>query len=112
VKHGAAERKASPSGAKAVALRARGATRRVHRVGGDRVDIDAREVRVAGAPVEVSAMEFSLLTTLASDPRRVFTQDELLRVVWAFQRPAAREPWTRTPAACGASSPSTVRGPS
>ena len=32
-------------------------------------------------------MEFSLLTTLASDPRRVFTKDELLRDVWGFQAP-------------------------
>src|SRR5918992_1024854 len=36
--------------------------------------LGAREVRVAGAPVELSAMEFALLTTLASDPRRVFTK--------------------------------------
>jgi len=32
-------------------------------------------------------MEFSLLTTLASDPRRVFTKDELLRDVWGFRAP-------------------------
>ena len=77
------------------------------------VDTAAREVRVAGTRVELSAMEFALLTALASDPRRVFTKDELLRDVWGFRRarPHAGR-WTRTPAGCGASSPSTARGPS
>src|SRR5215216_2223248 len=49
-----------------VARRARGATRRVHRVGAIEVDTAAREVRVAGTRVELSAMEFSLLSGLAS----------------------------------------------
>jgi hypothetical protein len=30
-------------------------------------------------------MEFALLSALASDPRRVFTKDELLRDVWGFR---------------------------
>jgi DNA-binding response OmpR family regulator len=51
----------------------------VHRVGAIEVDTAAREVRVAGTRVELSAMEFALLTALASDPRRVFTKDELLQ---------------------------------
>jgi DNA-binding response OmpR family regulator len=49
-----------------VARRARGATRRVHRVGAIEVDTAAREVRVAGTRFELSAMEFSLLSALAS----------------------------------------------
>jgi DNA-binding response OmpR family regulator len=68
-----------------VARRSRGATRRVHRVGAIEVDTAAREVRVAGTRVELSAMEFALLSALASDPRRVFTKDELLRDVWGFR---------------------------
>jgi len=68
-----------------VARRSRGATRRVHRVGALEVDTAAREVRVAGTRVELSAMEFALLSALASDPRRVFTKDELLRDVWGFR---------------------------
>ena len=51
------------------------------------VDTVAREVRVAGTRVELSAMEFALLSALASDPRRVFTKDELLRDVWGFRAP-------------------------
>jgi DNA-binding response OmpR family regulator len=70
-----------------VARRSRGATRRVHRVGAIEVDTAAREVRVAGTRVQLSAMEFSLLSALASDPRRVFTKDELLRDVWGFRAP-------------------------
>jgi hypothetical protein len=47
-------------------------------------------VRVAGERVELSALEFALLTRLAADPRRVFTKDELLRDVWGFQAPVLR----------------------
>jgi DNA-binding response OmpR family regulator len=71
----------------AVARCARGATRRVRRVGAIEIDRPAREVRVAGVVLELSAMEFALLSTLASDPRRVFTKDELLRDVWGFRSP-------------------------
>jgi DNA-binding response OmpR family regulator len=73
----------------ALARRARGATRRLHRAGPIEVDTVAREVRVAGTRVELSAMEFALLTALASEPRRVFTKDELLRDVWGL--PCARQ---------------------
>jgi DNA-binding response OmpR family regulator len=72
----------------AIARRAHGLTRRVHRVGPIEVDTVAREVRVDGAPVELSAKEFALLAALARDPRRVFTKDELLRDVWGFKGPA------------------------
>jgi DNA-binding response OmpR family regulator len=71
----------------ALARRTRGATRRVHQVGAIEIDTAAREVRVAGTRVEVSAMEFALLGALANDPRRVFTKDELLRDVWGFRSP-------------------------
>jgi DNA-binding response OmpR family regulator len=69
----------------AVARRARGTTRRVHRVGAIEVDTAAHEVCVGGTRVELRAMEFALLSALASDPRRVFTKDELLRDVWGFR---------------------------
>ena len=46
----------------------------------------------ARAPVELAAKEFALLRTLAAEPTRVFTKDELLRDVWGF-RPRAH---TRT----------------
>jgi DNA-binding response OmpR family regulator len=69
----------------ALARRTHGTTRRVHRVGAIEIDTAAREVRVAGARVEVSAKEFALLGALASDPQRVFTKEELLRDVWGFR---------------------------
>jgi DNA-binding response OmpR family regulator len=71
----------------AVVGRARGATRRVHRVGQVEVDTVAREVRIAGTRVALRAMEFELLSALASDPERVFTKDELLRSVWGYRAP-------------------------
>ena len=35
--------------------------------------------------VELSAKEFALLHTLAREPVRVFTKEELLRDVWGFK---------------------------
>lgn len=37
-----------------------------------------REVRVNGAPVELTTMEFSLLVLLSESPGRAFTRDEIL----------------------------------
>ena len=55
------------------------------RVGALEVDVVARVVRLRGAPVELSQKEFALVRTLASDPTRVFTKDELLRTIWGFR---------------------------
>jgi DNA-binding response OmpR family regulator len=48
------------------------------------VDPLTHSVRLAGAPVAVSAKEFALLYALASDPARVFSKAELLRDVWGY----------------------------
>jgi DNA-binding response OmpR family regulator len=48
------------------------------------VDPDRREVRVAGAEVELSALEFDLLAALASAPGRVFSRRQLLERVWGY----------------------------
>jgi DNA-binding response OmpR family regulator len=48
------------------------------------IDLAARVVRVAGAPVRLSAKEYELLVALAEDPERVFKKEELLRDVWGF----------------------------
>src|SRR3954454_17448566 len=55
------------------------------RVGALVVDPAAREARVRGRRVELSAKEFSLLRTLAAAPTRVFTKEELLKEVWGFR---------------------------
>jgi DNA-binding response OmpR family regulator len=72
----------------AIARRAHGLARRVQRVGPMEIDTVAREVRVDGALVDLSAKEFALLAALAREPRRVFTKGELLRDVWGFKSAA------------------------
>lgn len=66
-------------------LRRRGRRAGVRRVGALSIDPATREVRVAGQRVHLSNKEFVLLRTLASDPTRVFTKQELLRDVWGFR---------------------------
>lgn len=46
------------------------------------IDRRARQVRVGDTPVTLAGREFDLAAKLASDPRRVFTKQELLRDVW------------------------------
>jgi DNA-binding response OmpR family regulator len=55
------------------------------RVGDLEVDLASRDVRMRGRRVELSQKEFSLLRTLAAEPTRVFTKEELLRNVWGFR---------------------------
>jgi DNA-binding response OmpR family regulator len=55
------------------------------RVGDLEVDSAARVVRLRGAPLTLSQKEFALVRTLASDPTRVFTKEELLRTIWGFR---------------------------
>jgi DNA-binding response OmpR family regulator len=57
----------------------------VIQVGALCIDTISREVRVGETPVEISAMEYALLTHLAGAPTRVFTKHELLRDVWGFR---------------------------
>ncbi len=50
------------------------------------IDRPTRRVTVvAGERVLLPTKEYELLLKLASDPRRVFTKDELLREVWGFR---------------------------
>jgi DNA-binding response OmpR family regulator len=55
------------------------------RVGEIFIDPSRREVRVGNRPVNLANKEFSLLCALATEPRRVFTKEELLRDVWGFR---------------------------
>jgi DNA-binding response OmpR family regulator len=55
------------------------------RVGPLEVDPPSREVRLHGERLELSQKEFGLLRTLAGEPTRVFTKEELLRTVWGFR---------------------------
>lgn len=71
--------------------RIRAVLRRTRRESADRltagdvvVDRVARLVTVCGQRVDLSGKEYDLLVTLAPEPLRVFTKDELLRDVWGF----------------------------
>jgi DNA-binding response OmpR family regulator len=55
------------------------------RVGALEVDPAARTVTLRGRLVRVSQKEFALLSTLATDPTRVFTKEELLRNIWGYK---------------------------
>src|SRR3712207_5464880 len=55
------------------------------RVGTLEVAPPSREVLVRGDRVELAQKEFALLRTLAAEPTRVFTKEELLRNVWGFR---------------------------
>ncbi len=48
------------------------------------IDPNAREVTVRGEPVALTAREFDLLYHLASQPKRVFTRDQLMEAVWGY----------------------------
>ena len=48
------------------------------------IDPNTREVTVRGAPVTLTAREFDLLYYLASQPKRVFTRDQLMEEVWGY----------------------------
>src|SRR5438067_4749631 len=51
-----------------------------------RVDSRTREVWVRERPIELSTLEFKLLHFLASNPRHVFSREELLDEVWGRDR--------------------------
>jgi len=48
------------------------------------VDVSAREVRVGGRPVSLTAREFDLLEFLMLNPHHVFRREELLERVWGY----------------------------
>lgn len=47
------------------------------------VDVEKRQIRYYGRPLELSRYEFGILRLLVQRPGRVFTRDELLAQVWA-----------------------------
>jgi len=48
------------------------------------IDPERREVRTSDGLVELSALEFDLLSALASSPGRVFSRAQLLERVWGY----------------------------
>jgi DNA-binding response OmpR family regulator len=47
----------------------------------------SKQVTLAGVPVQLSVKEFQLLATLAAEPEKVFSKQELLQTVWGFKSP-------------------------
>jgi DNA-binding response OmpR family regulator len=56
----------------------------VLRVGGLEIDADRFEVRVDGAPVQLTAKEFGILELLAGEPGRVYTRGEIINRTFGF----------------------------
>ena len=54
------------------------------RIGDLTIDPVTRAVRLEGRSIALSAKEFTLLQTLATDPTRVFAKNDLLRDVWGY----------------------------
>ena len=48
------------------------------------IDPAAREVRLASILLDLRTQEFDLLITLAEQPNRVFTREQLLQLAWGF----------------------------
>jgi DNA-binding response OmpR family regulator len=78
---------------KAVLRRARGEVfTPTLRVGDIEIDLQKREVTVAGKPVELTPTEFEILNLLARHPGRVFTRLEILQRIQSY----AYESYERT----------------
>jgi two-component system response regulator QseB len=48
------------------------------------VDLAAREVRLAGMPVELTALEYALIVELAQNPRRVLSRQQLENSIYTL----------------------------
>jgi DNA-binding response OmpR family regulator len=70
---------------RAVLRRARPAEPETIVAGPVEIDSRTRVVTVRGALLPLAQKEYELLRTLATDPQRVFTKDELLRDVWGYR---------------------------
>ena len=55
------------------------------RIGALQVDPSSREVHLHGERVALASKEYALLRTLATEPTRVYTKEELLRTVWGYK---------------------------
>jgi len=55
----------------------------IHR-GDLRIDPVSREAHLAERPLDLRTQEFDLLLTLAEQPGRVFTREQLLQLAWGF----------------------------
>jgi two-component system, OmpR family, alkaline phosphatase synthesis response regulator PhoP len=59
-------------------------TDRPIRLGDLQIDPARREVEIAGKALDLRTQEFELLLTMAEQPGRVFTREQLLQQAWGF----------------------------
>jgi DNA-binding response OmpR family regulator len=64
-------------------------TQDVIRLGSLDIDLAAYEVRLDGAPLELTHMEYRLLELLATHPRRVYSRERLLSRMWGNDHAAS-----------------------
>lgn len=46
------------------------------------IELDSREVTIAGTEINLTAKEFNILTLLLLHPNKVYSRDDLLKAVW------------------------------
>ena len=54
------------------------------RIGDLAIDVEGHDVTRAGKSINLTPLEFNLLTALASNPAQVFTREMLLEQVWGY----------------------------
>jgi two-component system response regulator MtrA len=54
------------------------------RIGDLAIDVEGHDVTRAGKAINLTPLEFNLLTALASNPAQVFTREMLLEQVWGY----------------------------
>lgn len=67
------------------ALASPGTSSQVLRLRDLEIDLRSYEVRLSGELLALRPLEFKLLATLAAEPGRVYSREELLAVVWEIQ---------------------------
>ncbi len=57
-------------------------------VSGDlKLDIDSRRLYIKGEEVNLTSKEFDVLELLVRNPNKVYSRDNLLRIVWGYEYP-------------------------
>lgn len=55
--------------------------------GGLKIDFESRRVYIDGVETNLTAKEFDLLKLLISNPNKVYSREELLKMVWGYEYP-------------------------
>ena len=79
---GSAEAAGRDGGERGLEARGGPGLRQVYKVGELTIDRARRSVTISGSPLHLTPTENRLLTTLASEPERVFSREELAQSIW------------------------------